>query len=98
MSLVFNTWVETDGCGAMSLVLLDNMERLIPTAINTLPQISHTPYGGLCELVINGVTFTTVDGSFHVDTNRNVYWTSTEISVVPSDMVIAVYSYMGSPS
>jgi hypothetical protein len=91
---MFNTWVETTGCGDMPLSLQNNMEPLTITTSNMLPPVSFVPEGGLFMLVINGTTFTPDDGSFTLS-GAHITWTSNIYSVNPTDTVIAIYSYMG---
>ena len=90
----FNAWIETDGCGAMPLNLLTNMEPLTITATNVLPPVSFLPVGGLFMLIINNSTFTPDDGSFMIS-GQSIVWLSSVDSVNPGDTVVAVYSYMG---
>jgi hypothetical protein len=94
MSLVFNTWVPTTGCGSMPLSLTNFMELLVITIANTIPPVTNVPAGGLFILFINGVSFTPDDGSFTLN-GKNITWTSTILAVQPGDTVVAVYSYMG---
>jgi predicted NAD/FAD-dependent oxidoreductase len=94
LTLTFNAWVETDGCGAMPLNLLTSMESLSIVVQNTIPDVAYQPVGRLFMLVINGSTFTPDDGSFTVS-GQSIDWTSSIYSVQPSDTVVAIYSYMG---
>ena len=94
MGLTFNEWIEVDGCGAMPLNLLTNMEQLTVTATNVLAPIMFTPVGGLFQIIVNGQSFTPADGSFSVS-GLVVTWLSTIYAIQPGDDVVAIYSYMG---
>jgi hypothetical protein len=90
----FNEWIVTDGCADMPKSLLNSMESLTITTLNTFPPVNFDPFGGLFMLIINATTYTPDDGSFTV-TGRQINWTSSFISVNPGDTVVAVYSYEG---
>jgi hypothetical protein len=70
------------------------MEALVPTALNTLPALTHTPDGNLILLVLNGVAFLPVGASppFSV-TDQTINWLSAIYSISPGDDVSVAYSY-----
>lgn len=91
---IFNTWIESDGCGTMPLSLLTEMELLPISATNSLPNLTFIPAGGLMQIIVNGQTFTAQDGSFSVN-GQVISWLSPIYSVNPGDVVVAIYSFEG---
>ena len=74
-------------------------EPLTILTANVLPPLSHTPVGGLMQLIVNGRVFCPVGTQppFTVSGNA-ITWTSTIWSIAPGSDVIAVYSYAGATS